>query len=105
MAATGAVKVLLRCLDHGIGDRQVLLSVAARHLDRARQHPTRIAELAGSRALNDLSKLLESRLDGGDVPDLRGATEYEHFVASHRLALSPTIEGLDPSLKRWDSLR
>ncbi len=105
VAATGAVKVLLRCVKHSIGDREVLLSVAARHLENARQHPSRIAELAGRRAFDDLSKLLQSPLRGGRLPDLSHASDYEKFVASHRLALSPTIEGLDLSLKRWDSLR
>jgi len=104
VAATGAAKVLLRCIDRGLGVRDVLLSVAARHLETARQHPSRIAELAGERAYEDLSKLLERRLYGGQLPDLSCASEYEKFVASHRLSLSPTIEGLDASLTRWDSL-
>ena len=105
MASTGAAKVLLRCAARGIGDKQVLQSVAARHLETARLHPERIAELAGVRAQEQLSKLLQKQLAGGEPPDLSQASEYEKFVAVHRLALSPTIEGLDCSLKRWDSLR
>ncbi len=53
IAATGAAKVLFRCLKRRIGNRQVLLSVAARHLQAAREHPERIAELAGQRALKE----------------------------------------------------
>ena len=30
---------------------------------------------------------------------------YQRFVAKHRLALAPTIEGLDLAMSRWDSLR
>jgi tetratricopeptide (TPR) repeat protein len=105
VAATGAAKVLLRCVERGIGDKNVLRSVAARHLTTARLHPEKLAELAGTRAQNQLSKLLNRRLRGGKPPDLSKASEYEKFVARHRLALSPTIEGLDCSLKRWDSLR
>ncbi len=105
VASTGAVKVLLRCVERGIGDAEVLRSVAARHLEIARQHPKRIAELAGERAYDELSEFLKRRLDGGSLPDLNQASDYERFVALHRLALSPTIEGLDISLKRWDSLR
>lgn len=105
VAATGAVKILLRCAERGIGDREVLFSVAAQHLENARQYPNRIAELAGERAFDDLSKLLEQSLPKGDLPDMTQASEYERFVAHYRLALSPTIEGLDPTLKRWDSLR
>ena len=104
VASTGAAKILLRCIQRSIGDREILLSVAARHLEIANTHPDRIKELAGARALEELSKLLEKPLKGGQMPDLNHATSYEKFVASHRLALSPTIEGLDISLKRWDSL-
>ncbi|HEY1800978.1 MAG TPA: LA2681 family HEPN domain-containing protein [Terriglobales bacterium] len=105
VAATGAAKILLCCIARGIGNKQVLQSVAARHLDSARLHPQRLAELAGARAQQALSKLLQKRVQGGKPPNLSKATAYEKFVARHRLALSPTIEGLDTSLKRWDSLR
>jgi tetratricopeptide (TPR) repeat protein len=104
VAATGAAKVLLRCIARGIGDKNVLQSVAARHLGIARLHPERLAELASARAQKQLSELLEKPLLGGEPSDLSRASEYEKFVARYRLALSPTIEGLDCSLKRWDSL-
>lgn len=104
VAATGAAKVLLRCIQHGIGDRDILLAVAARHLRVAKQNPRRIAELAGGRATRVLAKLLQSSTPTGQLPDLSRASDYERFVADHRLALSPTIEGLDTSLKRWDSI-
>jgi hypothetical protein len=39
------------------------------------------------------------------MPDLSAASSYQRFVAKHRLSLAPTIEGLDLSLARWDSLR
>jgi tetratricopeptide (TPR) repeat protein len=105
IASTGAAKVLLRCSDRGIGNRRILLSVAARHLKAASLHPGRIAELAGKRAQDELAPLLQMQLPESNPPDLTGASDYEKFVARHRLALSPTIEGLDCSLKRWDCLR
>jgi len=104
VAATGAARVLLRCMARGMGERKVVLSVAARHLKNAKQNASRIEELAGTRAYEELSKLLEKHVEGGQQPDLSRATEYERFVASNRLSLCPTVEGLDPSLKRWDSL-
>jgi tetratricopeptide (TPR) repeat protein len=105
MASTGAAKILLRCIARGIGDKKVLQSVAARHLEKAKLHPGRIAELAGARAQQQLSKLLQKPLEGRTQPDLSHASAYEKFIAAHRLALSPTIDGQDCSLKRWDSLR
>jgi tetratricopeptide (TPR) repeat protein len=104
VAATGAAKVLLRCVERRIGERDVLLAVAARHLRQAQARPDRIAELAGARALEELRVLFDRDLKAGGEPDLGAASEYERFVARHRLALSPTIEGLDVALKRWDSL-
>jgi tetratricopeptide (TPR) repeat protein len=106
VAATGAAKILLRCVARGIGDKRVLQSVAARHLKAANLHPERISELAGIKAQNELARLLKMRrLPEGQLPDLGNASDYEKFVARHRLALSLTIEGLNCSLKRWDSLR
>jgi len=105
VASTGAAKILLSCVERHIGEKAVLQSVAARHLQSAKRHAGRISELAGARAQRGLSKLVEGRRRSGRLPDLSAATEYEKFVAGHRLALSPTIEGFDCSLKRWDSLR
>ncbi|MBK6418514.1 MAG: hypothetical protein IPF79_04885 [Ignavibacteria bacterium] len=48
--------------------------------------------------------LIDSNVDGGELPDLTKATPYQMFVARNRLALSPTIEGLDLDIFRWDSL-
>jgi hypothetical protein len=104
VALTGAAKILLRCIDLQIGDVEVLRSVAARHLNAARKHQARIKELIGNSAFEDLMKLFDQPRKIGEVPDLSGASHYEKFVARHRLALSPTIEGLDRSLRRWDSL-
>jgi tetratricopeptide (TPR) repeat protein len=105
VAATGAARVLLRCVERGIGDRHILQAVAARHLKTANLHPQRLAALAGIRAEKQLAHLMQTRLPTCKPPDLRNASDYQKFVARHRLALSLTIEGLDCSLKRWDSLR
>lgn len=105
VAATGAAKVLLRCVARGIGNKRILQSVAAHHLKTANLHPGRLAGLAGARAQKQLAQLMQTRLPRCKPPELKDASDYEKFVSRHRLALSPTIEGLDCSLKRWDSLR
>lgn len=105
VASTGAARVLLRCVRRGIGNRGILQSIAARHLRTANLHPQRLAELAGIKAQNELQHVLQMKLPESNPPDLTGASDYEKFVARHRLALSLTIDGLDCSLKRWDSLR
>jgi len=82
-----------------------LKAVTARHVARAKAHAPRIVELAGAKAEAHLAKLLNWKSSDGIDPDLSKATKYEKFVAQHRLAISPTIEALDCSLVRWDSLR
>jgi tetratricopeptide (TPR) repeat protein len=90
MASTGAAKIFLRSMERGIGDRRVLQSVAARHLDRARLHPERISELAGARAHEQLSFWKRNSKAATHLISARPASTK--FVARHRLALSPTIE-------------
>lgn len=75
IASTGAAKVLLRCSNRGIGNKRILLSVAARHLKAANVHPGRIAELAGKKAQEELAPLLKMQLPNSNPPDLSaGAT-------------------------------
>jgi tetratricopeptide (TPR) repeat protein len=105
VALTGAAKVLLHCVQHRIGNPKILRSVAGRHLKSAQQHSDKIRELIGSQAYKDLTKLFPQITDAETRYNLTHASDYEKFVARHRLALSPTITGLDCSLKRWDSLR
>lgn len=105
VALTGAAKILLQFINEGTGNRDTLLGVAAQHLKAAKAKPEKIRELAGERAFADLSKLLEIEIIGGAPPDLSSATDYQRFISKHRLALAPTLEGLDLSMPRWDSLR
>ena len=105
VAAAGAARVLLSYAASGIGDRETLLAAANEHLRYARSNPERFRELAGERAVTEFAPLLQYSFPEVQRPDLSKATAYQRFVRDHRLALSPTIEGLDLSLKRWDSLR
>lgn len=104
IAATGAARVLLSYASAGIGDQDSLLIAANEHLRYARQNPHRLRELAGEHALEALTPLLQQPLPELRRPDFSEATPYQRFVRDYRLALSPTIEGFDLSLKRWDSL-
>ena len=105
IASTGAARVLLRCARLGLGDRSILMAVAQRHIERSKLNEHRLRELAGEKAHNLLSSLFDKKMPGGNYPDLSGADAYQQFVAQNRLTLSLTIEGLDCSLTRWDSLQ
>ncbi len=105
VALTGAARVLLRLARMGTGDSQVLLTVAAHYLSKAKESPERICKLAGEQAYWKLLELLEANIPAVELPDLSAASEYQQFVAKHRLSLAPTIEGIDLTLSRWDSLR
>jgi tetratricopeptide (TPR) repeat protein len=103
VALTGAAKALLLLVQNGVGDRNVLPGVAAKYLMMAREDPQRIRELAGEYGYQQIRPLLEADVPQGDFPDLSCASDYQQFVAENRLSLAPTIEGLDVSLRRWDS--
>ncbi|NIM18743.1 MAG: hypothetical protein GTO51_00600 [Candidatus Latescibacteria bacterium] len=105
VARTGAVKALLRQIKLGLGDNKTLRAVASEHLKRAGEDRNRLIELAGTAAAEELNLLLQKDLTGGEYPDLSQVTPYEQFVARERLALTPTIEGIQPGLRRWDTLR
>ena len=104
IAMTGAAHILIRMATLGTGDSQILLSVASKYLKRANEDPERIRTLAGEQAFAKLSKLLNADLPLVNLPDLSSASDYQLFVAKHRLTLAPTIEGMDLDISRWDSL-
>ncbi len=105
VALTGAANALIWLVKRGIGDKEVLLSTAAKYLAMARENPERIRELAGDQAFKRIKGLLETSLPDGKPLDLESATPYQRFIAKHRLALAPEIDGLDLSISRWDSLQ
>lgn len=103
VASTGAVKILLRAIERGIGDKERLNPVVARLIKMSRLNEHRIRELAGEQAHQGLQGLLSN-----EVPDsnknIKKLSKYERFVKENRLNLSLTIEGEDFSIRRWDSL-
>jgi tetratricopeptide (TPR) repeat protein len=103
VAATGAAKILLRCIDRRVGNREILRSIAGKHLKSAKVNIERLRQLAGKQAVQQLQPLLQTDSDVPQIP-LGALSKYEKFVFENRLALSPTIEGLAVSLKRWDNL-
>jgi len=104
VALTGAARALIRLTQIGSADSLVLQTVAANYLSKAKQNPDRIRELVGEAGYQSLLKFMDTKMPIGRMPDLSKADDYQKFVAIHRLSLSPTIEGLDLSLARWDSL-
>lgn len=102
VALTGAARILLYHTPHRIGSSDVLQAVAAKHLRKVNIERLRL--LAGRKAADEWRPIVETHSHGGELPDLTKANDYELFVAKHRLALVPTIEGLDLNMHRWDSL-
>lgn len=105
LALTGAAKALLHLVDSGVGDQHDIFPIVASYLQSAKMNPERIRQLAGDKALEQVSAMLQLVFPDGKSSDLSTATEYERFVAENRLSLSPVIEGLNLSLRRWDSLQ
>ena len=105
IALIGAAKILIHFARSRPNESNALLAVASNYLKKAKENPNRIRELAGEQANQVLLELIDQEIPPGKLPDLSSASDYQKFVAEHRLALAPTIEGLDLSLSRWDSLR
>lgn len=105
VALTGAAKILLRFADAGWGNKLALRAVAAKYLESAKQTGEKLRDLGGGAAYDELQSMLASGIEGGEMPDLSSASNYARFVARYRLALSPTLEGLDVSVQKWDTLR
>lgn len=102
VAAMAAAEMLLRCGSRGIGKPEDLRRVAMRYAKIARANRERVMELAGPAGVIGLNKLPDG--EGAPKLDVSVLKPYLRFVAEHHLALVPTIEGLDPKLRRWDSL-
>jgi len=107
IAASGAVKVLLRATERRLGHNKLLQALAARYLRLVREHQSQLSKYGGSRAekiLDELPSDLDVDVDVHWPPDLSNADDFTRFVADNNLSLSLTIEGLDPDLRHWDSL-
>lgn len=104
IAAARVAQFLLYYADIGIGDPEMLRSIAARHILIFKDSPESILKYGGKHALETFSKLLETKPAKIKKRNLKALSPYEKFVAENRLALSATIEGLDKSISRWDSL-
>ena len=102
VAAMAAARMLVRCASRGIGDSEALRRVAMRYAKIARANRDRVLQLAGPGGVAALEELPDG--EAAAKPDVSGMKPYLRFVAEHHLALVPTIEGLDPKLRRWDSL-
>jgi hypothetical protein len=104
MAAGCAAQMLLWGASVGIGDPTKMQKVASRYAARAKANRSRVVTLAGEKAAEIFDSLPEDEQPEAHRPE-RAISPYLRFVARHHLALVPTIEGLDPHLRRWDSLR
>lgn len=105
VASSGAVNSLLWAADNGFGSRDILKSVAAHYYKHTKSNIDQLEKHAGSNAkkiVDSLPETLEAEIEW--PLDLSKSDEYTRFVANNDLALSMTIEGLDPDLNRWDSL-
>lgn len=105
IAAGQAARMLLTGACAGMINPEKMLKVASHYAAIAKANRERVVELAGVAAAD-----MFERLPGGEEdlvadisPPIKNA--YLRFVARHHLALVPTVEGLDASLRRWDSLR
>ena len=103
VAWSGAAKVLRTFADWRIGSVQHLEEIVEAYLVRAEK--TVPAEAPGQRrARRAIEEMKTNSHLAPKLPDLRDTEPYVRWVAEKRLSLSPTIVGLPPDIKRWDTL-
>lgn len=105
VAAGQAARMLWSGVCAGMGNPAKSKQVASRYAAIAKAHRERVVQLAGEAAADLFDHLPGGKEDLVSNPDRPIKNAYLRFVARHNLALVPTIEGLDASLRRWDSLR
>lgn len=104
VAAANIVKTIQECLSLGIGDTDALLNVANKYAQIAGSSSELIQKFAGIHIQESLAQTMPLYINDTTDQILHNLDPYQTFIASHRLALSLTIEGGDFSLPRWDSL-
>ncbi|MCH7716976.1 MAG: hypothetical protein IH876_12660 [Gemmatimonadetes bacterium] len=104
IASSGAAKLLLYLADRRVGRPAVLRGLAQRYMRLGRETLDTARAHSGRRADQAVESVQPVEAPEWEL-DLDSLGDYEQFVARHRLVLSPTVEGLDPGLKRWDALR
>ncbi|MCU6502432.1 hypothetical protein LPN04_32005 [Rugamonas sp. A1-17] len=105
VAISYAAQSLTQLVENGLAVEADVAPVIASLVRRANANADSIVHIAGSAAGTKIRQFLDSSTYAGEMLDLAEATEYQQFVAANRLALTPTIEGLNLQLSRWDSLR
>lgn len=102
VAAAGAAEILKYCLEHGIGEPDILKRSINAYSEIVRGSEETILKYAGKRALESIASSLSfHETTATESEPLRG---YEAFVSKHRLALSLTVGGASFSNKRWDDI-
>lgn len=102
VASSGVARLLLEFVTEGLGPRE-LTTLAARYLHHAGASKAEIVELAGPHALKRIDEL--SATARGQQPEpRRQPSGFAGFVWRHRLALSVSMELLNPSRRFWDDL-
>jgi tetratricopeptide (TPR) repeat protein len=103
VAAGCAARVLQRVAALGLlGHEAHLVDVALRLAHRAKENRDVVTKFAGPGAAEAFAALPSQPGELVTVRLPEGASEYDGFVAKHRLALSPVLEGLGHELCRWD---
>src|SRR6185312_1409704 len=103
VASGCAAEMLLRVSRDGVlRHRPHLADVAQRLAHHAKENRETVFKFAGPGAVKRFDRL-PGKAGGVARADLgKRPTEYERFVARHRLLLSPVVEGLGHDKRRWD---
>lgn len=104
VAAGSAAQMLRHLLKVGIGTPELLDQLARFYASVAVSLEPQVRVLAGPAAVAAFRALPRLEAPWRPLEPARIEDPYLRFVAEHQLALSPTVEGFEPSERRWDRL-
>ena len=105
VALSYAAKALVELEKYGLAMEEDVAPTVASLVRKANACVGGIAQIVGRTGDATIREFLEASNHVGDKPPLTDASKYQRFVATNRLALTPSIDGLDLNLSQWDSLR
>lgn len=104
VASSGALKMLKYALQQELGDRELLVIEIEYLATHVRENLETIYAYAGGYGLKGIvDEVKEIRSGNKKKPDEKGE-EYESFVVSNNLTLSPTIHSHEHESKHWDDI-
>lgn len=104
VASSGAIKMLKYGLQQKLGDYELLVAEIEYLATHVRKNKDTIYAYAGGYGLKGIVDEIKEIRSGNKKKPVEKGDEYENFVVSNNLTLSPTIHSYEHDSKYWDNV-